>query len=79
MIKVLGKGGHNLIWDGEQAHLLLHRSSRPSLPFRSDEETEAVWNSKISYYGKGHVNQIQAFVDALVTGEAPRYTAENGM
>ena len=28
MIEVLGEGGHNLLWNGEQQHLLLHREGQ---------------------------------------------------
>ena len=28
MIEVLGEGGHNLLWEGSQQHLILHRAGR---------------------------------------------------
>ena len=37
MIEVLGEGGHNLLWNGEQQHLLLHREGEETRAFRFDE------------------------------------------
>ncbi len=79
MIEVLGEGGNNLLWEGEQVHLVLHRSGKRSLSFRFDEEKDAVWDSEISYYGQGHINQVQHFVDAVLNGTNPRYGAEDGL
>ena len=28
MIEVLGEGGHNLLWEGKQQHLILHREEQ---------------------------------------------------
>ena len=79
MIEVLGEGGNNLLWEGEQVHLVLHRSQKKSLSFRFDEEKDAVWDSEISYYGQGHINQIQHFVDAVLSGTNPRYSGGDGI
>ena len=37
MIEVLGEGGHNLLWNGVQQHLLLHREGEETRAFRFDE------------------------------------------
>ena len=79
MIEVLGEGGKNLFWEGKQVHLVLHRSGKRSLSFRFDEEKDAVWDSEISYYGRGHINQVQHFVDSVLNGTNPRYSAEDGI
>ena len=37
MIEVLAEGGHNLLWDGQQVHLVLHREGKETVTFRFDE------------------------------------------
>jgi predicted dehydrogenase len=79
MIEVLGEGGHNLLWGGEQCHLILHREGRDSLAMRFDEGGDDVWASDVSYYGQGHVNQIHDLIDAITAGRRPRHTAADGI
>ena len=83
MIEVLGEGGHNLVWEGEQVHLVLHREGKESQAFRFDAGVDAagddLWQSEICYYSGGHVAQVQHLVDCILTGTEPRYTGEDGV
>ncbi len=79
MIEVLGEGGHNLLWEGRQQHLILHREGRETVCFRFDEEADRVWNSDISYYGQGHVSQVHHLIDAILDDRTPRYSGEDGV
>ena len=79
LIEVLGEGGHNLLWQGEQQHLILHRPDRDPECFRFDEEADDIWQSGISYYSQGHIHQVHHFIDAVVRDEEPRYTGEDGV
>jgi predicted dehydrogenase len=78
MIEVLGEGGHNLIWDGKQQHLVLHREDRETLCFRFDEGGDDVWASDICYYSQGHINQVHHLIDCILQDVEPRYTGESG-
>lgn len=79
MIEVLGEGGHNLLWEGEQQHLILHREDAAPECFRFDEGGDDIWQSDISYYSQGHIHQVHHFVDCALSGEAPRYAGEDGV
>jgi predicted dehydrogenase len=79
MIEVLGEGGGNLFWQGEEQHLILHREGRDTRCWRFEEEGDEVWKSEISYYSRGHINQIHYFTDCVVTGQSPRYSGEKGV
>jgi predicted dehydrogenase len=79
MIEVLGEGGHNLIWDGRQQHLVLHREHKESVCFRFDEGGDDVWQSDICYYSQGHVNQVHHLIDCVLQDAQPRYTGEDGV
>ena len=79
MIEVLGEGGGNLLWEGRQQHLVLHREGKETLSFRLDEGEDRVWESEISYYSQGHVNQVHHLIDCVVQGVEPRYTGEDGV
>ena len=79
MIEVLGEGGRGLSWQGEDAHLVLHRKDRETLSFRFDEGGDEIWQSEVSYYSRAHRNQIHEFVDALTGGRAPRYLGVDGL
>ena len=79
MIEVLGEGGHNLLWEGRQQHLILHREGQEAVCFRFDEEADRVWDSDISYYGQGHVNQVHHLLEAILTGRPLRYDGEDGV
>lgn len=79
MIEVLGEGGHNLLWNGEQAHLLLHRDGKETLRFRFDEGGDDVWASEISYYGQGHINQVHHLVDSILMDKPVRYDGSDGV
>jgi len=79
MIEVLGEGGHNLMWEGRQVHLVLHRQGKESVAFRFDEGGDDVWQSDIAYYSQGHVNQVHALVDAILAGEKAPYAGEDGV
>ncbi len=79
MIEVLGEGGHNLLWDGHQQHLILHREGRDPVCFRFDEGGDDVWQSDISYYSQGHINQVHHFIDCAIHGKEPRYSGEDGV
>jgi predicted dehydrogenase len=78
MIEVLGEGGDNLFWEGRKQHLVLHREGRPTMCFRFDEGGDDVWESEISYYGQGHINQVRHFVDCVANDARPRYGGEDG-
>lgn len=79
MIEVLGEGGHNLFWHGQQQHLLLHREGQETLAWRFDEGGDKVWASDISYYGQGHINQVHHLINAIIHDQTPRYTGEDGV
>jgi len=79
MIEVLGEGGDNLLWQGEQQHLVLHREGRDTLCFRFDEGGDDIWQSDICYYSQGHVNQVHHFIDCIATDTEPRYGGEDGV
>jgi predicted dehydrogenase len=79
MIEVLGEGGGNLFWQGEPQHLILHREGAESVCYRFDEGGDDVWESEISYYSVGHINQVAHFLDCVSTGRQARYTAEDGV
>ena len=79
MIEVLGEGGHNLLWQGEQQHLILYRADREPVGFRFDEGGDDVWESEVAYYSRGHINQIHHLIDAIIHQTEPRYTGEDGL
>ena len=79
MIEVLGEGGHNLLWNGEQQHLILHREGKDTLCFRFDEGGDDIWQSDICYYSQGHINQVHHLIECVVTDTEPRYSGEDGV
>lgn len=79
MIEVLGEGGHNLLWDSRQQHLVLHRAGKEPICLRFDEGGDDVWQSDISYYSEGHINQVHHFVDSITGDSDPRYGALDGV
>ncbi len=79
MIEVLGEGGHNLLWEGQQQHLLLHREGKETRCFRFDEGGDDVWQSDICYYSQGHINQVHHLIDSVLEDTQPRYTGEDGV
>ena len=79
MIEVLGEGGHNLLWNGSQQHLILHRQGRETACFRFDEGGDQVWASDISYYGQGHINQVHHLIDAILHDRPVRYGGADGV
>lgn len=78
-IEVLGEGGGNLSWQGEDTHLILHRENGNTLTFRFDEGGDDVWKSNISYYSTGHIRQIHHFLDCLIDNQETRYPCEKGV
>jgi predicted dehydrogenase len=79
MIEVLGEGGHNLMWAGQQQHLVLHREGKEPVCFRFDEGGDDVWQSDISYYSRGHIGQVHHLIDCVLADSEPRYTGEDGV
>ncbi len=79
MIEVLGEGGHNLLWEGQQQHLILHREGKETVCFRFDEGGDDVWESDISYYSQGHINQVHHLIDCILADCTPRYSGEEGL
>lgn len=79
LIEVLGEGGHNLLWQGKQQHLVLHRAGEQVRCLRFDEGGDDVWESDISYYSQGHVNQVHHLVDCIVEDREPDYGCEEGV
>ncbi len=79
MIEVLGEGGHNLIWDGQQQHLVLHREGRESVAFRFEEGGDDIWESDVCYYSQGHIAQVHHLVNCIVEDAEPRYAGEDGI
>ena len=79
MIEVLGEGGNNLIWNGEQQHLILHREDKDPLCFRFEEGGDDIWESDISYYCQGHKNQIHHFINSIVYGDQLKYSSEDAL
>jgi predicted dehydrogenase len=78
-IEVLGEGGDNLFWEGQPQHLVLHRENQATRCFRFDEGGDDIWQSDISYYSQGHINQIHHFVDCVLHDKPPRYRGEDGV
>lgn len=78
MIEVLGEGGRGLKHEGRDAHLVLHRKNGETVALRFDEGGDDIWQSEVSYYSRAHLNQINAFIGALTSGNAPRYTGDDG-
>ena len=78
MIEVLGEGGHNLLWNGEQVHLILHREGHEALRLRFDEGGDDIWESDVSYYSQGHIAQIHHLLDCILADQPPRYGAAEG-
>lgn len=79
VIEVLGEGGGNLFWDGQPQHLILHRDAKETRCFRFDEGGDDIWQSDISYYSQGHINQTHHFIDCIVDDKTPRYRGEDGV
>lgn len=79
MIEVLGEGGHNLLWEGKQQHLILHREGREPVCFRFEEGGDDVWDSEICYYSQGHIAQVHHLLDCVVEDGEPRYSGEDGV
>ena len=79
MIEVLGEGGHNLIWEGKQQHLILHREGKETQCFCFDEGGDDIWNSDISYYGQGHINQVHHLINSIVNDTDPLYNGREGI
>ena len=79
MIEVLGEGGGELLWQGEQQHLVLHREGKEPVCFRFDEGGDDVWQSEICYYSQGHVHQVHHLLDCIAEGREPRYAGEDGV
>jgi predicted dehydrogenase len=79
MIEVLGEGGGNLSWNGQQHHLVLHREKKETRCFRFDEGGDDVWLSDICYYSQGHVNQVHHLMECILTGSEPRYGGDQGV
>ncbi len=79
MIEVLGEGGHNLLWNGGQQHLILHRAEQEAACFRFDEGGDHVWASEISYYGQGHINQVHHLIEAIRHNRLVRYSGADGV
>ena len=79
MIEVLGEGGGNLLWNGEQYHLILHKEGNDPKCFRFNEGGDDIWISEISYYSKGHINQVMHFIDCILESKEPVYTGEDGI
>lgn len=79
VVEVLGEGGGGLVCGGKEQHLVLHREGRDPVGFRFDEGGDDVWRSEISYYSRGHINQIHHFLDCLQAGTSTRYPGEMGV
>lgn len=79
LIEVLGEGGGNLFWEGRQQHLILHRQGQPAQCFRFEEGGDEIWDSEISYYSQGHINQVGHLLDSIVGDTQPRYSGEDGV
>ena len=79
MIEVLGEGGHNLLWKGQQQHLLLHRQGKDTISFRFDEGGDDIWQSDVCYYSQGHINQVHHLIDCILQDTRPRYSGEDGV
>lgn len=79
MIEVLGEGGRGLTWQGEDAHLVLHRKGGETRTYRFEEGGDEIWQSEVSYYSRAHRNQIHEFIEALTHGRPPRYSGADGL
>jgi len=78
-IEVLGEGGSNLLWDGKQRHILLHREGKETMGLCIDEGSDAVWESDINYYPQGHMNHVNHLIECILNDTEPRYGGEAGM
>ena len=47
--------------------------------FRFDEREDEVWQSELSYYSQGHINQIHHFLHCIAEDKKPRYSGERGV
>ena len=79
LIEVLGEGGHNLLWQGKQQHLVLHSEGQKPRCFRFGEGGDDVWDSDVSYYSQGHINQVRHLVDCIVEDREPDDGGEEGV
>ncbi len=79
LIEVLGEGGHNLLWQGKQQHLIIHREAQKVQCFRFDEGGDDIWDSDISYYSRGHINQVHHLLDCIVGDRETDYGGEEGI
>lgn len=79
LIEVLGEGGRNLMWEGRQQHLVIHREGKEARCFRFDEGGDRGWQSEKGYYSQGHVNQVHHLIDCVLRDVEPRYTGEDGL
>ena len=79
MIEVLGEGGDNLFWECRPQHLILHREGKKTICMRFDEGGDDVWQSDISYYSQGHINQVHHFIDCILHDSQPRYGGKEGI
>jgi predicted dehydrogenase len=79
IIEVLGEGGRNLLCQGQQHHLVLHREDKETRCFRFDEGGDDIWQSDICYYSQGHINQVQHLLDCILEDRQPRYGGEDGV
>jgi len=78
-IEVLGEGGANLKLEGKQQDILLHREGKDPLGCRLAEGSDAVWESDVNYYPRGHMNQVHHLIDSILKDTPPRYGGEDGM
>lgn len=79
LIEVLGEGGHNLLWEGRQQHLVLHREGKAARCLRFDEGGDDVWQSDVCYYSQGHITQVHHLIDCILQDTQPRYGGDDGV
>ncbi|MBN2223384.1 MAG: Gfo/Idh/MocA family oxidoreductase [Deltaproteobacteria bacterium] len=78
-IEVLGEGGANLWWEGKQQHIMLFREGKEPLGLCLDEGSDAVWESGINYYPRGHMNQVHHLIESILHDTPTRYGGQDGM
>jgi predicted dehydrogenase len=79
MLEVLGEGGANLLHNGEQVQIILYKNGSEPEPFTFEENGDSRWQSNVNYYNQAHCNQIEDFIEAIISGREPIYGGSDGL
>ena len=61
MIEVLGEGDHNLIWENQQQHLILHQQNRNTHCFRFDQGGDDIWQIKYLLLSRSYESSTPSY------------------